>query len=133
MNDNHFRDKAAKKIANEGNRFQAKFCRVINSMLSTISPAKMKTTLIIFCLISSCLSIYIAFSYDQPSFIPMPIEVPTHIREMGTKTIEQSPIVSAETYQKIQVYKKLMDSLNQPIEQDLQDSLLLLENIYQLK
>ena len=133
MKDNHVGDKAAKNIANVWNRYQAKFCRVINSMLSTISPAKLKTTLIIFCLTSSCLSIYIVFSYDQPAFIPMPIEVPTHIREMGTKAIEQSPMVSTEAYQKIQVYKKLMDSLNQPIEKGLQDSLLLLENIYQLK
>lgn len=133
MKDNHVRDKAAKMLANVGNRYQAKFCRVINSMLSTTSPVKMKTTLIIICIISSCLSIYIAFSYDQAMFIPMPIEVPAHIREMGTKTIDQSPIISAETYQQIQAFIKLMDSLNQPIEKGLQDSLLLLEKIYQLK
>ena len=93
----------------------------------------MKTSLIIFCLASSGLSVYIAFSFDQPAYIPMHLEVPAHVREMGTKTIEQTPMVSSETYQKIQVYKKIMDSLNQPIEPGLQDSLLLLENIYQLK
>ena len=63
----------------------------------------------------------------------MPIEIPSHIHEMGTNTIELSPMVSAETYQQIQTFKKLMDSLNQPIEKSLQDSLLLLEKIYQLK
>lgn len=133
INENPICDIAAKRIAEGCRLYQSRFCRIINNMVSTIPPAKMKTTLIIFCLISSGLSIYIAFSYDQPSYIPMPIEVPAHVREMGTTTIEQSPMISAEMYQQIQAYKKFMDSLNQPIEPGLQDSLLLLENIYQSK
>lgn len=133
MNTNPIRDKAAKKIAEGWRHYQSRFCRIINNMVSTISPARIKTTLIIFCLISSGMSIYIAFSYDQPTYIPPPIKVPAHIRGMGTTTIEQSPMVSAETYRQIQTYKKLMDSLNQPIEPGLQDSIMLLENIYQSK
>ena len=133
MKDDHFSDKAAKSLADSCRRYQLRLCQAINNRLSGISPGKMKTALIIFCLASSCLSLYIAFSYDQPSFIPMPIEIPSHIHEMGTKTIENSPMVSAETYHQIQTFKKLMDSLNQPIEKSLQDSLLLLEKIYQLK
>lgn len=89
--------------------------------------------LIFFCVAGSVLSVYIAFQFNQHSYIPMPIEVPANVREMGTTTIEQSPVVSAETYQQIQAYKKLMDSLNQTIEPRLMDSLLLMENIYQSK
>lgn len=133
INENKISDKAAKNIAKGCRHYQSKFCRLINNMLSTMSPARIKTFLIIFCLVSSGLSIYIVLSYDQPPYVPPPIKVPAHFKEMGTTTIEHAPVVTTETYRRIQSYKKIMDSLDLSIEKGLRDSIALLENIYQLK
>ena len=130
---NHTRNKTVNMIVERCHRYTSRLSRFVNHKWTKLSPGKMKTMLIIFCITSSCLSIYIVFSYEQQPYIPVPIEVPAHIRDMGTTTIEQSSLIPPETFTLIQNYKQYMDSLNKPIEQGLLDTLFLLERIYQLK
>ena len=86
----------------------------------------------IFCLFWGGLSGYYLFTAilkpGQSSLKIESINVPRHINQGANEETEYQ--VDQETYQKVQEYKKYMDSTHQQIEPGLLDSINMLEQIY---
>ncbi len=134
--DHKWTDKAATKIANAGIWLQTKFANTMNKNVSKIPARKLKTALIVFCLLGGGFSIYLIshaiFGADKKQ---QPIEVkqmtsPKHFDKTGSEINEPENYISDEMYREIQEYKHDMDSLGQPIRPGLMDSIKILEQIY---
>jgi hypothetical protein len=126
----------AGKIAGAGIKLQTKFALVMSKHFSNIPQQKLKTILVVFCLLGGGFSIYLAanalFATDkkQRSFEVKPINVPRHYNRTGSEINEPDHSIPEELYLEIQEYKAYMDSLKQPIRSGLLDSIRILENIY---
>lgn len=129
-------DRAAGKIAGAGIKLQTKFANVMNKQFSNIPPHKLKTVLVIFCLLSGGFSIYLAAHAvfgPETKQVPVQVEqmhIPQHYNRSGSEVNEMGSYVDEILYREIQEYKRYMDSLGQPIRPGLLDSINVLEQIY---
>ncbi len=129
-------DKAAGKIAGAGIKLQTKFANLMNKQFSKIPQQRLKTVLVVFCLLSGGFSIYLAahavFGPDKKQ-VPVQVEqmhIPQHYNRSGSEVNETGNYVDETLYREIQEYKHYMDSLGQPIRPGLLDSIKVLEQIY---
>ncbi|MBX2933929.1 MAG: hypothetical protein KF825_06765 [Ferruginibacter sp.] len=139
-------DKMAGKIAVAGIKLQTAFANKMNELFRNMNSKKLKTLLIIFCLVAGGYSIYLfvnAFvntDKESSGFKVDQIHVPEHFNKSGDGQIPEAN-VEEETYNKIQDYKRYMDSLKQTknylydsiitARPFLMDTVLMLEEIYQ--
>ncbi len=129
-------DNAAGKIASAGIWVQTKFANTMNKNVSKIPGRKLKTVLIVFCLLGGGFSIYLVshaiFGADkkQQPFEVKQMNSPKHFDKTGSEINEPENYISDEMYREIQEYKHYMDSLGQPIRPGLMDSIKILEQIY---
>lgn len=104
----------------------------MNKRISGISGKRMKIILLAFCLFWGGLSVYFiahaVFGSKQPAIKVDEVRIPRHINKSGDEEIESR--VDGDIYQKIQAYKKYMDSTHQEIRFGLLDSMNVLEQIY---
>ncbi len=108
----------------------------MNKYISKIPARKLKTVLVVFCLLGGGFSIYLIthaiFGTDKKQ---VPIEVkqmnsPKHFDKTGSEINEPENYITDEMYREIQEYKHSMDSLGHPIRPGLMDSIKILEQIY---
>lgn len=132
QNENLWKDKAANKISSTLLKVQTKTSNAMNKRISGISGKRMKIILIVFCLFWGGLSFYFIahaiFGSKQPVIKVDQVRIPQHINKSGDEETEGR--VDGDTYQKIQAYKKYMDSTQQEIRSGLLDSMNVLEQIY---
>ena len=148
-NDNQtMSDKAAGKIASAGLKLQSAFANGMNKLFSNMNKKKVRLLLIFFCLGAGGYSIYLVanavISPDrkQPAFNVDQIDVPKHFDKSGDEIMPEAK-VDEETFNKIQGFKKYMDSLKQnksylydsiiTARPFLIDTVLMLEEIYYSK
>lgn len=129
-------DKAAGKIAGAGIKLQVKFAKAMNKQVSKVPQQKLKTILVVFCLLSGGFSIYLAAHAvfgPKTKQVPVKVEqmhIPQHYNRSGSEVNETGNYVDGTLYREIQEYKHYMDSLGQPIRPGLLDSIKILEQIY---
>jgi len=139
-------DKVARKIAGFGIKAQLKFATVMNNLLNTMKIKKLKTILLVFCITCGGYSIYLVANAiikprsSQQDFKVDQVEVPKHYDRTGEEIVAPENSIDEETYEKIQGFKKYMDSLkiNKSKLYDsilqarpgLMDSVQMLEEIY---
>lgn len=106
-----------------------------------LSPANKRIAVIIFCILSMSLSICIAIntaSKPNGRILPiMPVRVPSHI---GKNIALPSAFISKESYQRIEQFKKYLDSISIADKKNhdaiinarphLMDSIALFEKLY---
>lgn len=104
----------------------------MNMLFASLSPKGRRNVLVLFCLFWGGLSGFYLFTAilkpGQSSLKVESINVPRHIDQNGNEETEYH--VDQETYEKVQEYKKYMDSTHQQIERGLLDSINMLEQIY---
>ena len=138
-------DKVAGKIAGAGIRIQRFFAERMNKIFKNMNNKKLKALLIVFCISAGGYSIYLitnaVVSPDkiQPSFKIDHVDVPKHFDKTGGEVIPEAT-VDEQTFNKIQDFKKYMDSLKQnksylydsiiTARPFLMDTVLMLEGIY---
>ena len=139
-------DKVAGKIAGTGIKMQKIFADKMNKIFMNTGNKKTKTILIAFCITAGGYSIYlltnaiISPAKKQESFKIDQVKTPQHFSKSGEESILPDAYVDEQTYNKIQEFKKYMDSLhqNKKVEYDsilqarpgLMDSVQMLEEIY---
>ena len=78
-----------------------------------LSPARKKIAVIIFCILFMTMSIFIAINTISKSGVHtlpiMPVRIPSHI---GKNIRMPSAFISEESYQKIELFKKYLDSIS---------------------
>jgi hypothetical protein len=127
IKDSPVTDKVAVKIAGGIISVQNKFSAGMNKLVWKVSLKKIKIAFVIFCLLSGGLSIYFfvtALAAPQNSIRIDKIKRPQYFDQTGNEGIEQ------DIYKNIQDYKKMMDSIGEPIRPSLLDSIKMLEEIY---
>lgn len=128
---NPWSDKAASKISRTILAIQSKVSNRMNEKLNKVSVSRLKTGLIIFCIISGGFSLYLALNavMAKPRSVRVqPISIPQHI-EQPAKSINDR--VDEELYQQIQNYKRYLDSTGEQISSGLRDSIRIIEELYQ--
>jgi hypothetical protein len=132
LKENLPQDRLAGKIARFGIMAQTKFAETMNRAFGSLSPKGRRNVLVLFCLFWGGLSGYYLFTAilkpGQSSLKVESINVPRHINQGANEEDEYQ--VGQETYEKVQEYKKDMDSTHQRIEPGLLDSINILEQIY---
>jgi hypothetical protein len=130
--ENPAKDKLAGTIAGFLIKVQTKCSDFMNDKLSRVPVKKMKAFLILFCLFWGGLSGYYLFTAifnkKQAPIKVESINVPRHINTTVDEQIEGR--VDKETFDKIESYKKYMDSTHELIRPGLLDSINILEQIY---
>jgi hypothetical protein len=126
------RDKVAGKIAAGILRLQTQFSDRMNKIFSTMNTKHIKLWLIIFSFSSGGLSIYF-FVSALTEKKPVPVQVDRihmllHLNEDAAD--EMNNRVDASVYDRIQEYKRYMDSTGEAIRPSLADSIKMLEEIY---
>jgi hypothetical protein len=138
-------DKIAGKIANAGIKVQTSFANGMNKIVKNMGVKKLKSLLILFCLSAGGYSIYlftnaiVSPEIKQPAFKIDQVDVPKHINKTADELIPEASVDEA-TFQKIQGFKKYMDSLRQEksylydsintVRPFLMDTVMMLEEIY---
>lgn len=138
-------DKVAGKIAGAGIKVQGYFANGMTKMFKNMNNKKLKTLLILFCISAGGYSIYLianaVVSPDkkQPAFKVDQVDMPKHFDRTGDELIPEAT-VDEQTFNKIQDFKKYMDSLKQKknylydsiisARPFLLDTVLMLEEIY---
>lgn len=144
--DNNVSDKVAGKIAGLGIALQKKFAAAMNKLFEKMSYKRLKIWLAVFCITCGGYSMYIlanaVFSKatNQQSIKIDPVKVPKHYDNAGDEMLAPDNAVGEETFQKIQAFKKYMDSLKLAGSKQydsiltarpyLMDTVLILEQIY---
>jgi len=139
-------DNVAGKIAGAGIKVQKIFADKMNKIFMNTGNKKLKMMLIVFCITAGGYSIYLLINAiispdkKQESFKIDQVKTPQHFSKSGEESILPDAYVDEQTYNKIQGFKKYMDSLhqNQKSEYDsilqarpgLMDSVQMLEEIY---
>lgn len=138
-------DKVAGRIAGAGIRVQGYFAKGMNKIFKNMNNKKLKALLIFFCVSASGYSIYLIGNAvatpakKQPLFKVDQVDVPKHFNKTGDELIPEAT-VDEQTFNKIQDFKKYMDSLKQNksylydsiiiARPYLLDTVLMLEEIY---
>jgi hypothetical protein len=139
-------DKVAGKIAGAGIKLQTAFANKMNGLFRNMNNKKLKSLLVVFSLLAGGYSIYlfanaiIGTGKESPGFKVDRVDVPKHFDKSGEVQIPDAN-VDEETYNKIQDFKKYMDSLKESksylydsiitARPFLMDTALMLEEIYQ--
>lgn len=138
-------DKIAGKIARYIIKAQTKFARVMNKSFSALSITSMKVVVILFCLGTGGLSLYLVcqglFEENKGNAIsPAKVHTPKYFDKAGDEIVTSVADVDEETWGKVQLFKTYMDSLktNSPKNYDsivserpgLMDSIAAIEDIY---
>lgn len=129
---NPWSDKAASKISKLMLAVQTNLSNRMNGKLNKVSVKRLKTGLIIFCMISGGFSVYLAIEaiVAKPKVIKVqPIKVLQHIRQQEEHSISDDR-VDEELYQRIQRYKHHLDSTGESISPGLRDSIRVIEELY---
>lgn len=133
---NPWQEKAAAKMATAAIRLQQNFSRVMNGLFSDMPSRRIKIILVLFILVSSGYSIYLAAysvfgAYKNDGSVkPGSLHTPIQLEQNEKGTYIPTQRVSGEFFQQLQEYKRYMDSVGQPIRQGLWDSIRMLEEIY---
>lgn len=138
-------DNVAGKIAGAGIKVQGYFANGMNKIFKNMNNKKLKALLIVFCISAGGYSIYLitnaVVSPDkkQPAFKVDQVDMPKHFDRTGDEFIPEAT-VDEQTFNKIQDFKKYMDSLKQKksylydsiisARPFLLDTVLMLEEIY---
>jgi len=138
-------DKVAGKIAGAGIRVQGYFAKGMNKIFKNMNNKKLKVLLLVFCISAGGYSIYLVANAvvspikNQPVFKVDQVDVPKHFDKTGDELIPEAT-VDEQTFNKIQDFKKYMDSLKQnksylydsiiTARPFLMDTVLMLEGIY---
>ena len=128
---NPWSDKAAGKISKIILSVQTKLSNYMNEKLYKVSLKRLKTGLIIFCIVSGGFSVYLAIEavFAKPIAVEIqPIKVPQHIDQPGESPA--SDLVGEELYQQVQAYKHWLDSTGEQISPGLRDSIRIIEELY---
>lgn len=147
--ENNAQDKIAKNIVGNFLRLQQRWAALMQCHTERLSVKWKVIVLFLFCLCSGGLSIlFIARSFinnHATSFHVIQGKIPQHIGKSGDEKIKAVTIVTKEEYDKIQHFRKYMDSLarsssskkvydNILIDRPgLMDSIILLKNLYQFQ
>lgn len=139
-------DKVAGKIAGLGLKLQNGFANAMNKTFEKMNYKRLKIWLIIFCVNCGGYSIYLLTTAifspasTQKSIKIDPVKVPKHYDKSGDELLTPDNTVSEQTFQRIQVFKQYMDSLQKTGSKDydsiltarpfLMDTVLMLEQIY---
>lgn len=138
-------DKIAGKIAGAGIKVQGYFANGMTKIFKNMNNKKLKILLILFCISAGGYSIYLIANAvaspdkKQPAFKVDQVDMPKHFDRTGDELIPEAT-VDEQTFNKIQDFKKYMDSLNQKksylydsiisARPFLLDTVLMLEEIY---
>lgn len=131
-------DKSADKIARAVIQLQSRFAMILNKQFGLVSPGCLKSCLIFFCIGWGGLSIYFigaAALRNEKSHPVYKVDAIKRPRLIEPALDEMPvPMVDEHTYQQIQIFKRSgeYDSTIRA-RPGLADSILWLENIYQLQ
>lgn len=139
-------DKVAGKIAGFGMALQNRFAATMNKLFEKMNYKRLKIWLVVFCICCGGYSIYLLVdaimrpATNQQSIKIDPVKVPRHYNNTGDEMLTPDNAVDEETFQKIQAFKKYMDSLKLTANKQydsilvarpyLMDTVLMLEQIY---
>ncbi len=128
---NSWSDKAASKISKVILAIQTNVSNRMNEKLNKVSIKRLKTGLIIFCIVSGGFSVYLAIEaiVAKPKAIKVQsIKVLQHIQQQEELSLNDR--VDEELYQQIQRYKHYLDSTGESISPGLRDSIRIIEELY---
>ncbi|MBE7170403.1 MAG: hypothetical protein INR73_07430 [Williamsia sp.] len=141
-------DKMAQKISQGVQRLQRGFATQMNKQVERMETKRLKVVVVLFFLLGGGYSLFVLATAvlkdgDQTNIRVEPIRKPQHVDKTGSEIQEGVDYVSEATFQKIQAFKRYMDSLRVKNTQShdsilfqrpmLMDSIRMLEEIYQLQ
>jgi hypothetical protein len=110
-------DKVAGRIARAGIWIQARFASNMNNLFASMKPQKLKIVLLLFCVACGGYSLYLigeAITSQGTKQSRLKIEqvrIPKHLNNSNDEMMQRENTVDEQTYQKIQQFKRYMDSL----------------------
>lgn len=147
--ENDAQDKIAIGIVNKTIKIQEQCAIFMQLQIERLSGRVKKFLLVMFFLLSGGYSLYLIaeslISHKSKSFSISPIKIPQHTGKADDENIQPFIMVTTEEYGNIQNFRHYMDSLTQPTKgkrihdsilksrPELMDSILFIENIYQLQ
>lgn len=140
---NASKDKVANGVARLIIKMQNGFAKLMAKLTENISSSSMKTAIILFFLFGTSLSTYFiiaAFVGKKSKAMKIDrISVPKYYNENGDQSLQSNFFITKEEHEKMQAFKKYMDSLQQsPTGKHIYDSISfyrlgLLDSINQLE